>query len=160
MLTAETAQPAGLAERLERFARLQPENAQANYYYAVSLWKQRRSPEDGKAWGQVESLLQKAVRLDSKFAPAHLQLGILYAERKDFSRAIAEYQRAMEAGPGLPEPHYRLAQAYKRVGEAQKASAELRLYEQASKDALQEIERQRHEIQQFVYTMRDRAATQ
>jgi tetratricopeptide (TPR) repeat protein len=160
MLTAETAQPAGLAERLERFARLQPENAQANYYYAVSLWKQRRSPEDGKAWGQVESLLQKAVRLDSKFAPAHLQLGILYAERKDFSRAIAEYQKAMEVDPGLPEPHYRLAQAYKRVEEAQKASAELRLYEQASKDAAEEVERQRHEMQQFVYTLRDRAATQ
>ncbi len=30
----------GAAERLARFARLQPDSALANYYYAVSLWKQ------------------------------------------------------------------------------------------------------------------------
>jgi Tfp pilus assembly protein PilF len=156
MLMAETAQPQGLADRLERFARSQPQNAQANYYYAVSLWKQRKSPDDNQTWAQVESLLQKAVRLDSKLAPAHLQLGILYTERKDFSQAIAEYQRAVEADPGVAEPHYRLAQAYKRVGEAQNAEQELRLYEQVSRDAQQEVERQRHEMQQFVVTSRDR----
>ena len=158
MLMAETAQPEGLAERLERFARLQPENAQANYYYATSLWKQRKSPDDNQTWAQVESLLRKAVRLDSKLAPAHLQLGILYAERKDYSQAIAEYQKAIEADPGVAEPHYRLAQAYKRVGVTQKAEQELRLYEQVSRDAQEEVERQRHEMQQFVYTSRERPA--
>ena len=79
MLTAETVQPEGMAQRLERFARLQPENAQANYYYALSLWKQRKDPEDRKNLAQVESLLQKAVRLDPNLAAAHLKLGIVYA---------------------------------------------------------------------------------
>ena len=63
-------------ERLERFARLQPENSLANYYYALSLWKQRKGPDDSKTAMEVESLLNKSVRLDSKFGPAYLQLGI------------------------------------------------------------------------------------
>jgi tetratricopeptide (TPR) repeat protein len=160
MLTAETAQPQGLAERLERFARLQPENAQASYYYAVSLWKQRSNPEDHKTWGQVESLLEKAVRLDPKLAPAYLQLGILYAERKDFLRAIAAYRSSIEADPGLVQGHYRLAQAYKRAGEVQKAQQELQVYEQLAKKTQEEVERRRHEIRQFVYTVEGRAAVQ
>jgi lipopolysaccharide biosynthesis regulator YciM len=153
MLGAETAQSGGMAERLERFARLQPENAQANYYFAVSLWKQRRDPGDTKNLVQVESLLQKAVRLDPKLAAAHLQLGILYADRKDFPKAIAAYQKAAEADPRLAEPHYRLVQAYKRTGETQKAQQELQLYEQISRQGVVEIERQRHELRQFVYTL-------
>jgi tetratricopeptide (TPR) repeat protein len=153
MLTAETALSGGMAERLERFARLQPGNAQANYYYAVSLWKQRRDPEDTKNLVQVESLLQKAVRLDPKLAAAHLQLGILYADRKDFPKAIAAYQKAAEADPRLAEPHYRLVQAYKRTGETQKAQQELQLYQQISRQGVVEIERQRHELRQFVYTL-------
>jgi tetratricopeptide (TPR) repeat protein len=153
MLTAETVQPEGMAQRLERFARLQPENAQANYYYALSLWKQRKDPEDRKNLAQVESLLQKAVRLDPNLAAAHLQLGIVYAERNDFSQAITAYQKAAEADPGLAEPHYRLAQAYKRTGENRKAQQELQLYQQISSQNVAEIERQRHELRQFVYTL-------
>ena len=53
--SVETAQSEGLVERLKRFARLQPENALANYYYAISLWKQRKEPEDAETAAQVES---------------------------------------------------------------------------------------------------------
>jgi tetratricopeptide (TPR) repeat protein len=155
MLTAGTAQSEGMAQRLERFARLQPENAQANYYYALSLWKQRKGPEDSGSLAQVESLLQKAVRLDPKLAAAHLQLGILYADRKDFSGAIAAYQKSAEADPDLAEPHYRLVQAYKRTGETRKAQQELQLYEQTSTQSMVEIERRRRVLRQFVYTLQD-----
>jgi tetratricopeptide (TPR) repeat protein len=154
MLTVETAQPEGLAARLERFAQLQPESPQANCYYAISLWKQRRNAEETKTLAQVESLLEKAVRLDPNFALAHLQLGILHAERQDFSRAIAAYQKAAIADPGLADPHYRLAQVYKRIGETPQAQAELQLYEQASRNAQEDIERQHREIRQFLYTWR------
>src|SRR5262249_11450574 len=50
---------AAIRERLERFARLHSENAEANYYYAVSLWKLRKSADDSLT-SQVEALLQKA----------------------------------------------------------------------------------------------------
>lgn len=150
IMAAGAEQSEGVAQRLQRFARLQPDNSQANYFYALSLWKQRGVAGDSKTLERVESLLQKAVLLDPRFALGHLQLGIIYSERKDFPRAIAAYQEAAQADPGLPEPHYRLAQALKRTGETEKSQAELRLYEQTSKDAQEQIARQRKELQQFV----------
>ena len=50
MQAAETADSPAILERLARFARLEPQNALANYYYAVSLWKRRNSPEDSMIW--------------------------------------------------------------------------------------------------------------
>jgi len=155
MQAVETTQSEAIVERLGRFVRLQPENALANYYYAVSLWKRRKSPEDVADLAQVKFLLEKAVHLDPKFGPGYLQLGILYSERKDFSRAIAAYRQAIEATPRLEEAHYRLAQAYRQAGETAKAQAELQLYAQISKEQAEETERQRHELQQFVYQLRD-----
>ena len=145
-------------ERLARFARLQPENPMANYYYALSLWKQRKGPEDTSASTQVESLLEKAVHLDPRLGIGYMQLGILYSERGDSSRAISSYQKAVAASPELEEAHYRLAQAYKLTGKSAEAQNELQLYAQLSKKTAEESERRRHEIQQFVYTLRDRTA--
>jgi tetratricopeptide (TPR) repeat protein len=155
--SVETTQSEGLVERLQRFARLQPENALANYYYALSVWKQRKNLYDAQTAAQVESLLQKSVRLDPKLGLAYLQLGILYSDRKDFSQAISDYQKAIAATPRLEEAHYRLAQAYRRTGEQSKAQQELQLYDQLSKQTAEEVERERHEVQQFVYTLRSPA---
>jgi len=154
MQSVETTQSECQAERLRRFAGLQPENALANYYYAVSL-ASSEGPENGGNSAQVESLLEKAVHLDPKFGAAYLRLGILYSERGDSSKAISAYQKAIEASPRLEEAHYRLAQAYRRAGEGPKAQQELQLYEQIRKETAGEVERQRREIQQFVYTLRD-----
>jgi tetratricopeptide (TPR) repeat protein len=155
MQSAETTQSEAVAERLRRFVRLQPQNAMANYYYAVSLWKGRKSPDDVEDLAQVKSFLEKAVQLDPQFGLAYLQLGILYSERKNLSDAISSYQQAIKATQGLEEAHYRLAQAYRQAGDAAKAQAELRIYTQISKEEKNEIERQRHEVQQFVYELRD-----
>jgi hypothetical protein len=40
------------------------------------------------------------------------------------------------------------------MGETSKAHAELQLYKQMSAEKTQEIARQRHEVQQFVYQLR------
>jgi tetratricopeptide (TPR) repeat protein len=53
-----------------RFARLHPENAQANYLYALSLWSQRKGDEDLETPARVCTLLQRAFQLDSHMAPA------------------------------------------------------------------------------------------
>jgi tetratricopeptide (TPR) repeat protein len=155
--SAETAQSDASVERLHRFVRLQPQNALANYYYAVSLWKQRKSPADVERSTQVKTLLENAVHLDPKLGLAYLQLGVVYSERKDISNAISAYQQAIKAAPQLDEAHYRLAQAYRQAGETSKAQAELRLYSQVSKENADETERERHEVQQFVYQLRDGA---
>ena len=155
MQSVRTMQSECLVERLQRFAQLQPGNALANYYYALSLWNRHESLGRVENLAPVESLLDKAIQLDPKFGAAYLQLGILYSEQGDSAKAIAAYQRATETNPGLEEAHYRLARAYSRAGEESKAEAELRLYEQLSKKAAEQVEHERGEIQQFVYTLRD-----
>jgi tetratricopeptide (TPR) repeat protein len=146
----EITQLAGYKERLRRFAERHPEDAWANYYYAVSLWKQRKSPEDVETPKRAGALLQKAVRIDPAFGAAHLQLGIIYSDRGDYPAAIAAYQKALAVSPRLDEAHYRLGQAYARIGEKEKARKELETYEQVSRKSTEEAERERAEIRQFV----------
>jgi tetratricopeptide (TPR) repeat protein len=143
--------------RMERFTRLQPDNALANYYYAVALWKQGKSSGTSNAASvaQIEALLEKAVRLDPKLARGFLQLGVLSEERSDLSKTISAYQTAIAADPQLEEAHYRLAQVYRRMGEKVKAQEEIRLYEQISKNTARQAEEEGREIPQFVYTLRD-----
>ena len=154
MQTVETMQSDCVVERLKRFVGLQPENALAHYYYALVLSRQDGS-QDANNSAQVKLLLDEAVHLDPKLAPAYLQLGILYSQQGESAKAISAYQKAIEANPQLDEAHYRLAQAYNRAGEKLKAQAELQLYEQLSKKTVAESDRERREIQQFVYTLRD-----
>jgi tetratricopeptide (TPR) repeat protein len=153
MQSTEAIPPEAITVALARFAKLHPENALANYYYAVSLWRARKSAAaDASPPVQIESLLTKAVKLDPRLGEAYLQLGIVYAEQKKTDEAISVYVRAISASPELSEAHYRLAQAYRQSGEAEKAQAELQLYEKISKNA-NETDVQRGQTQQFVYQL-------
>lgn len=160
MQAAESAASPEIVDRLRRFATLQPESPQANYYYAVALGKLHTTSSEKVPLAEIESSLNKAVSLDPKFAPAYLQLGILHSQQGDDAAAIASYQRAIQSDPELEEAHYRLAQAYRLAGNPGKAKQELQIYEQLSKESAQRIERERHEIRQFVYTLRDPPAGQ
>ncbi len=161
MQGAETAPSQETLERLARFQHLEPGNALANYYYAVSLWRgtQWAGARNDATSEQVEALLQKAIQIDPKLGAAHLQLGILYAERGDYAHAISAYRQAIEVSPELEEAHYRLAQAYRRTGDDADAQKELRIHEQLAKEAKAEAERERKEIQQFVISLGDDKST-
>jgi tetratricopeptide (TPR) repeat protein len=158
--SAEASTSEQVIEKLHRFVTQDPQNPAANYYYAVGLWKQRKDPRDTARTAQIEALLKNSIRLDPKFAAAYLQLGVLHSERKDYTRAISDYQQAIHADPQLEEAHFRLAQAYRQVGDAAKAEAELQARNQIDKEMAKEAERERHEIRQFVYTLRDQPPPQ
>ncbi len=160
MQSAQSAPSDKTVEKLRRFVTLEPENAQANYYYAVGLWKRRKGAQDTASTEQVGSFLSNAIRLDPKFASAYLQLGILHSEQRENVRAIADYQQAVMADPQMEEAHYRLAQAYRQTGDAAKAATELQIYDRLAEESAQSAERQRHEIRQFVYTLRDPSPAQ
>jgi tetratricopeptide (TPR) repeat protein len=162
MQSAEPTPSAEAVEKLHRFVVQEPENPQANYYYAVGLWKLRKGPEDTASTAHVEALLRNAIHLDPKYAAAYLQLGIVHSDEKDYAQAISDYRQAIQADPEmqLEEAHYRLAQAYRRVGDAADAEAELRIYDKVAKESVQKTERERHEVRQFVYTLRDQPPVQ
>ena len=144
----------GFVERLRRFASLQPNNALANYYCASAIWRGSRGPEDRETAAQARSLLTEAIRIDPTLADAWYQLGVVYSSLSEFPDAIDAYQEAIRTGTQHEEAHYRLGQAYQRIGEPAKARSEFALYDQLRKTAAAEEERERSQIQQFVFTLR------
>jgi tetratricopeptide (TPR) repeat protein len=157
---AQTVPSNELVEKLRRFLTLQPENADANYYYAVGLWKRRNAAPEMQNVARVESLLKTAIQINPKHAAATLQLGIVHSEQGAYSQAISDYRKALDSDPQMEEAHYRMAQAYRQIGDSEKAKEELRLYGQLAKESAQKQDRERHEIKQFVYTLRDHSAPQ
>jgi tetratricopeptide (TPR) repeat protein len=151
---AERVEPPGWPERFARFVRLRPENPLAHYYYAVALGKQEPVNEN---LAVIESELKRAIEIDPQLGDAYLELGILYSQRKEYPEAISALQKAIEVTPLPAEAHYRLGQVYGRMGEAEKAGQEIALFKQISEKEKSEAERERHKIQQFVYTLRSQS---
>lgn len=185
--TPEAAVEKTTLAKLERFLQLQPDNALANYYFAVALWKQSENAlgsdsdtqQNSEHSARVESLLRNAVRLDPSFSAAFLRLGILYAQRADYSQAIAAYQKAIAVSPEasskdgsrkdsttrnaapdsdetLAESHYRLAQVYQRTGDKTHAQEQLQLHEEYVKKTKEDTDRERREIQEFIVSLKSK----
>jgi tetratricopeptide (TPR) repeat protein len=146
-------------QRFRRFSELQPGNALALYYYAMSLWKGKRAEDPGSDLREVESLLQRSVALDPNLAEAHVQLGNLYADQHEYAKSIPEYTRALEVNPNLPDAHYRLGQDYVHVGQKDRAQAEFEVYQRLRAQHLAEVDKERAEVQQFVYAAKAAPST-
>jgi len=142
-------------QRFRRFAELQPHNPRASYYYAMSLWKGKRAQDPGLDLEQIESLLKKAIVLNPKFAEAHLQLGNLYSDQSKYAEAIPEYVTARELDPALGDVYYRMGQAYVHVGEKDRAQEQFAIYQRVRAEHMAELDRQRADIRQFVYSAKD-----
>jgi tetratricopeptide (TPR) repeat protein len=138
--------------RFRRFSELQPDNGLAAYYYAMSLWKGKRAQDPGSDLRQVESLLQKSVALDPNLADAHVQLGNLYADQHQYEKSIPQYTKALEVNPNLPDAHYRLGQDYVHIGQKDRAQAEFEVYQKQRAEHMAEVDKERAEVQQFVYS--------
>ncbi len=145
-------QAAEVIQAFRRFAELQPGNALALYYYAMSLWKGKQSENAGVDLGQVESLLQRSIALDATLPEAHMQLGNLYAGRHEYAESIAEYVRALQLNPNLPDAHYRLGQDYVHIGQKDRAQGEFAIYQRLRAQHLAELDKEKADVQQFVYS--------
>jgi tetratricopeptide (TPR) repeat protein len=153
------AQADDVIQKFRRYSELQPNNALAQYYYAVSLWKGKRLEETSVDYRTVESLLQKSIALDGTLADAHLQLGILYADQHESAKSLPEYQRALELNPNLPDAHYRLGQYYVRAGQKDQAQKEFTVYQQLQAQHMAAVDKERAEVQQFVYSAKPASVT-
>ena len=153
---SEIAQLPGYLERMKRFASRHPENAWASYYYAASLWKQREGPDDLATAQRTQELLERAIGIDPVLGAAYLLTGIVYAAQSDYARARGAYEKAIAASPELEEAHYRLGLVYQRLGEKEKAAKELAAYDQMSRQSAEAAQRERAQIRQFVYELRNR----
>ena len=142
-------------QRFRRFTAVQPDNGRAFYYYAMSLWKGRRTQDPDLDLKQIESLLTKSIALDPKLAEAHLQLANLYSDQGKYADAIPEYERARELNSDLADVYYRLGQAYVHTGHKDRAQEQFEVYQRLRAEHLADLDKQRAEIRQFVYAAKD-----
>ncbi len=142
-------------ERFRRFSEQQPNNANAHFYYAMSLWKGKRAQDPTLDFHQIAALLQKAVKLDPKLTDAHLQLGNLYSDQAQYAEAIPEYLKAVEIKSDIADAHYRLGQAYVHTGQKEKAQEQFQVYQQLRAQHLADLDKQIADIRQFVYSEKD-----
>jgi tetratricopeptide (TPR) repeat protein len=139
-------------QRFQRYAELQPGNALAQYYYAMSLWKGKRVEAGDTGLSTVESLLKKSIALDDSLAEAHVQLGNLYADEHKYNESIPQYVRALALDSDLSDAHYRLATDYVHTGQKENAQKEFAIYQKLRAEHLAELEKERADVQQFVYS--------
>ena len=139
-------------QRFQHYAALEPNNALAQYYYAMSLWKGKRAQGSGLNLQEVESLLKKSIALNDSLPEAHMQLGNLYADQRQFEKSIPEYVRALELNPNLPDAHYRLGTDYVHMGQKERAQGEFATYQKLRAQHMAEVDKDRAEVKQFVYS--------
>jgi tetratricopeptide (TPR) repeat protein len=145
-------------EKLAQFAKQQPANAAANYYYAISLMKREKDAHSGGDPRAAQTLLEKSVRLDPKYGAAYVALGALAVQRGDFAQAIKDYQQAIAVSPQLSEAHYRLSLAYKRAGDDAAAKREMETYQSAEKAESAQAEEQNRDLKQFLVILKSQPA--
>src|SRR6266702_2476132 len=141
-----------VVERFRRYAELQPGNALAQYYYAISLWKGKRAGDSSLDFQTVQSLLEKSIALDDSLPEAHVQLGNLYADQHKYAESIPHYVRALALDPNLADAHYRLGTDYVHVGQKDNAQKEFAVYQKLRAEHLEEVEKEKAEVRQFVYS--------
>jgi len=64
----------------------------------------------------------------------------------------------LELDSDLADAHYRLGQAYVRTGQKDRAQDEIQVYQQLRERHLADLDKQRADIRQFVYSSKDAAA--
>ena len=141
---------AAVLSRFESYAKRQPQNAAAEYYYALCLWRSGAQGQTPIDMGRVEQALRAAIALDPSLADAHYQLGVVLAGQRQDAQAIAEFERTIALQPEFAEAHYHLAQLYQRTGEKARAQVELAAYDQLRKQVATGDQRLRADVRRLL----------
>jgi len=101
----------------------------ANYY----LGEISRAEKD---WRAAEVSYRRALVCDPSNGDAHLRLGIVLADQKRFTEAIAQLRAAARLQPNESAAHYHLASIYRQMGRTSDAEIEYKKVRQiqAAKD--------------------------
>ena len=106
-------QEAGAIRTISRAIEIWPDYAEAYMYRGIAE----------HTLGQVEGAmvdLEKASELKPSLTRPYAELGRIYQERGDMSRAIGEFTRSLGIAP-TAESYYQRALAYEKLGDHQKA---------------------------------------
>jgi serine/threonine protein kinase/tetratricopeptide (TPR) repeat protein len=111
--------PAKQLRLLEELVGKYPDEKEAHYRLGLAYISLGRTPE-------AIAVLEKAIAIDPKFAPAVNELGYLYAQNGDFAKAVQYFERYAEFNPGLPNPVDSIAEMNLFMGNLDEAAAKYR----------------------------------
>jgi tetratricopeptide (TPR) repeat protein len=115
---------------------LDPENAQALAYLGDIAFKKNHP-------GGAVPLLKKALQSRDDIRIAHLDLGAILTQQRQYPAAIVALKRAVELDPEQPDAHYRLGRVYQAIGNqagAQKEFARVReLHDKSEEDVARKM---------------------
>jgi tetratricopeptide (TPR) repeat protein len=140
----------GLLSRLHRLAAAHPQNAELAFAYGAALFRYEVSKGQDGAFDRPQTFLEKSVRLQPDLPDAHLELGGLYAARKQDAKAVVEYLEAIQQDPKSDTAHYRLGQVYRDMNKMELATQELSRYQELSRLHEEELKESRSAVKQFV----------
>lgn len=146
-------------DHFKGYAEREPDNALAQYYYAMSIWKGKRAEGATVDLTDVQALLERSIALDGRIADAHMQLGNLYADQHDYTRSVPEYQETIQLDPTLADAHYRLGTDYTHMGKKTEALAEFDAYKTLRANHMAAVDKERAEVKEFVYSSKATAGS-
>jgi tetratricopeptide (TPR) repeat protein len=146
-----------LLPRLSGLAAGHAQSAELAYCYGVGLFRSELAKGPQGSLDQAQALLEKSVRLRPDFPEAHLELGGLYAARKQDQKAMSEYLETIRQDPKSDIAHYRLGQVYRDMNKLELATGELARYQELSRLHQEELQRSRSAIKQFILSQSARS---
>ena len=103
-----------------------PRHSQAMAYLGDIRLKQSRP--------DAESLLRRSIQLRNDIRVAHFDLGVIESKRKNYAKAVQEFEKAVALDPDQADAHYRLARVYLATGRKAEGEAQLQLVKQLHED--------------------------
>ena len=139
-----------LLPHLDKLAKAHPHSAELAFCQGAAQFRTEVAKGAGATFDSAQALLEKAVRLQPNFPAAHLELGALYAAKKQNQRAVDEYLQVIGQDNKSEVPHYRLGQLYREMDKLDLAAKELSQYQELARAHQEQLKRNRSTIQQFI----------
>ncbi len=111
---------ARLGETAARWRRLNAKRWEPYYFLALA-----RGGRGDAADQEALNLLKEAIRLNPQAADAQIALGKLLLDRNQPAEAVKAFAEASRLRPGDAQPHYYLAQTYRKLGDERRSVEEL-----------------------------------
>ncbi len=94
----------------------------------------------------IETHLLKAVKSDSKFAPARLALGKLYLRTARLTEAAAQFEEVIKLDQNMAEAYYQLALTYRRLKRTEESRISLEKFKRLTETQKEQALKNRKDI--------------
>jgi tetratricopeptide (TPR) repeat protein len=148
--------PAAVAQ-LCGYSDRHPNDGKLQYYCGALLFRRDYASGNVSHADEILRRLHIAGNLLAKDAAPHCQIARVYRWRERWQEAREESERCVQMDPNSADGHYRLAQIYQHLGEAERSQLEMSLYKAASQRMADENARRDETMKTFLYTIQKEA---